>query len=56
MLYNMMQCYIHHSNQEHGTEEDSWAKKEEVTGDRRKLYEELHDLYLSPNTILMIKS
>jgi len=49
MLYNMMQSYIHQSNKKQGTEEDSWAKMEEVTGDRRKLYnEELHDLYSSP--------
>jgi hypothetical protein len=40
----MMQNYIHQSNQEQGTEEDSWAKMEEVTGYRRKLYnEELPD-------------
>jgi hypothetical protein len=32
-------------------------KKEEVTGDWRKLHnEELHNLYSSPNTIGMIKS
>jgi hypothetical protein len=32
-------------------------KKDEVTGDWRKLYnEELHNLYFSPNIIRMIKS
>jgi hypothetical protein len=57
MLYNMTQSYIYQSNLEEGTEEDSWAKMEEVTGDRRKLYNEgMHDLYSSPNTILVIKS
>lgn len=57
MLYNMMQSYNHQSNQEQDNEEDSWAKMEEVTGDRRKFNnKELHNLYSSPNTILMIKS
>jgi len=57
MLYNMMQSYIHQSNQEQGTVEDRWAKMEEVTGDKRKFYnEELHTLYSSRNTIFMIKS
>jgi hypothetical protein len=32
-------------------------KRDEVTGDRRKLHnEELHNLYSSPNIIRMIKS
>jgi PAS domain-containing protein len=32
-------------------------KRDEVTGGRRKLYnEELHDLYTSPSIIRMIKS
>jgi hypothetical protein len=32
-------------------------KRDEVTGERRKLYnEELHDLYSSPNTVRVIKS
>jgi hypothetical protein len=32
-------------------------KRDEVTGDCRKLYnEELHNLYPSPNVIIMIKS
>jgi hypothetical protein len=31
-------------------------KREEVTGDRRKLYEDLHNLYSSPNLITVIKS
>jgi hypothetical protein len=34
-----------------------WLKRDEVTGDWRKLYnEELNDLYCSPNIIRMIKS
>jgi hypothetical protein len=33
------------------------AKKDEVTGDQRKLHgEELHNFYVSPNIIRMIKS
>jgi len=31
-------------------------KRDEVTGERRKLHDELHDLYSSPNIIRMIKS
>jgi len=35
----------------------SGPKKDEVTGDRRKLYnEELNDLYSSPNIVRLIKS
>jgi hypothetical protein len=30
-------------------------KKGEVTGKRRKLHEELHDLYSSPNIVRVIK-
>jgi hypothetical protein len=34
-----------------------WLKRDEVTGEWRKLYdEELNDLYSSPNTIQVIKS
>jgi hypothetical protein len=31
-------------------------RRDEVTGDWRKLHKELHNLYSSPNTITMIKS
>jgi hypothetical protein len=31
-------------------------KKDEVTGERRKLHEKLRDLYSSPNIIRIIKS
>jgi hypothetical protein len=31
-------------------------KGDEVTGERRKLYEELHDLYCSPTIVRVIKS
>ena len=34
-----------------------WPKRDEVTGEWRKLYnEELNDLYCSPNIVRMIKS
>jgi hypothetical protein len=32
------------------------SKRDEVTGEWRKLHEELHDLYCSPNIVLVIKS
>jgi hypothetical protein len=32
------------------------AKRDEVTGEWRKLYEELHYLYSSPSIVLVIKS
>ena len=39
-----------------GDEENIWAKMEEVTGDWRRLLDgKLHDLYASPNTIILIK-
>jgi hypothetical protein len=31
-------------------------KREEVTEERRKLHDEIHNLYSSPNVIKMIKS
>jgi len=31
-------------------------KRDEVTGECRKLYEELNDLYCSPNIVRVIKS
>jgi hypothetical protein len=37
-----------------GAEENIGLKRDEVTGGWRKLHEELHNLYFSPNIIRMI--
>jgi hypothetical protein len=34
----------------------SWSKRDEVTGERRKLQKELNDLYSSPTIVRVIKS
>jgi len=32
------------------------SKRDDITGERRELYEELNDLYSSPNIVRVIKS
>jgi hypothetical protein len=39
---------------EQGAEGD-WPRRDEVTGEWRKLHEELYDLYCSPNIVRVIK-
>jgi len=42
---------------EHGAEENIWPRRDEVTGEWRRLHnEELNDLYSSPNIVRVIKS